>query len=199
MPRHPSVNYSTPPGLSGDYFRCDRLAGFWSVESCAKRWAAATKGGETAASYLSCRNCPIGAAHAGQACDNPEYHRRVCVRCDGPAVARFVHGLYCQSCVNRQYEIAKGRDGRGHPPHPLDIFWSLDREAVKSKLLRVHSGLSLGIVVEGGVVVRHGIAAATSLEAVRVVMHKEPRKVAFCWVPAHPVQSFEPDLFAAAC
>lgn len=115
------VNYFSIPGAPGEYFVCPRYHGkaTLSVTSCAAQWQRAKSGGEEARIRLhACVNCPIGARHAGVEDFKPKSEiqtSKVCVRCHRPA-ARIIHKRLCVSCVNRQYEIEKGRNARGNKP-----------------------------------------------------------------------------------
>jgi hypothetical protein len=173
---HPAVQYETKEGLPGEYFRCERLRGSLSVASCAQRWRTAKDPKNEV--YGMCRGCPIGAAHAGQVCDNPEQGRKVCVRCDEPTT-RLIHGLYCPSCINRQYEVEKGRNGKGTAPQPVDRFFLGDATEVVSKTVVVHRA-SLRVVEGEHFRLWNGFRVADMQEAAKVVIRKSPQRVMFC-------------------
>jgi hypothetical protein len=172
---HPAVRYETKEGLPGEYFRCERLRGSLSAVSCAQRWRAARDPKNEV--YGMCRGCPIGAAHAGQVCDNPEQGRKVCVRCDQPTT-RLIHGLYCPSCINRQYEVEKGRNGKGAPPHPVERFFLVDATEVVSKVVAIHP-VSLRIADGGRIRLLSGLRVADMQEAAKTVIRRSPQRVQF--------------------
>jgi hypothetical protein len=69
-----------------------------------------------------CRDCPIGAANAGVAVRAPQATAsakpmHICPRCGRVGCQRLIpsRGI-CVSCYNREREIERGRDRRGHIP-----------------------------------------------------------------------------------
>ncbi|HEX5678717.1 MAG TPA: hypothetical protein VFX91_12195 [Alcanivorax sp.] len=126
------VEYFKIPNAPGEYFRCPRYHGnaTLSVTACAAQFNRTRTGGEDARIRLhACVNCPIGAQHAGIENFKPKtalQTSKLCTRCHRPA-SRIIHGRLCVSCVNRQYEIQKGKNARGNKPsqcpalHPLHV------------------------------------------------------------------------------
>lgn len=104
------------PGVK--YFRCERLRATLPVESCGKMWRQANHHHDE--NRLSCRCCPIGAAHAGEtaASLSPLKGTPICARCHRRA-DRLVGKHLCVSCKNREYEWLKGRNAKGSKPIKL--------------------------------------------------------------------------------
>jgi hypothetical protein len=98
-------------------FQCDRYSGGLrlTADACATRWRKA-KGAAVFDSCYPCRGCSTGATNAGEVQAAPQAPGTLCVRC-GRIGQRMIHsqGL-CRSCYNREREIARGADRRGHPP-----------------------------------------------------------------------------------
>jgi len=112
-----------------------------------------------------CVGCAIGAAHAGDTA--PQKKERVvgsltCARCHQQA-ARLVCGGICVSCKNREWEVAKGKNAKGLPPHPVDRFW--DDEGPDTKVLVMHR-VELSVSVDGKARPVVMNAVADTLEAV---------------------------------
>lgn len=101
-------------------FRCERLKATLQVSACSTRWTEAnTKG---AAERLDlCKNCQLGAKHAGvgEISLSPLRGMSVCARCH-QGTTRLVHKHLCVSCYNRQREYLIGRNAKGSAPvkHP---------------------------------------------------------------------------------
>lgn len=116
-----SIEYFEITGAPGKYFKCPRYHGgaTLSVAACAAQWRRASKADDEARIRLhACINCPTGANHAGVpdfTPQNPIKTGKICARCHRTA-SRIIHGRICVSCVNRQYEIQKGRNARGNKP-----------------------------------------------------------------------------------
>jgi hypothetical protein len=73
-----------------------------------------------------CHGCDIGAKHAGEsasAAADTDGVGLICVRCHRTA-ARFVRGLVCISCYNREREVHVGVNARGKPPVRLAKPWA---------------------------------------------------------------------------
>lgn len=113
------------PGVQ--MFRCERHHATMQPKRCADMWRQAN--GRGAPERLdACRNCPIGAEHAGvrEISLSPLRGMSICARCHQGAT-RLIRGHLCVSCYNRQREYLLGRNARGsapkmHPPlHPLEI------------------------------------------------------------------------------
>ena len=117
-------------------FTCDRMRATLSPAACAD--------GFKNARNLSCARCPTGASHvavasapaarpadlqhqseAGRPYNHRERHgyflpfRRpggqVCIRCQAQVLRRIGPGL-CVSCLNRQAELQRGKNGKGTFP-----------------------------------------------------------------------------------
>jgi hypothetical protein len=108
------VGYFKIDGAPGDYFRCAPYATTMSVPSCASMYMA--EKGCRDGRHPHCNGCAVGATHAGdtQAPSSRICGSKLCPRCHRPA-SRIVRGL-CVSCVNRQYEIEKGKNAKGTKP-----------------------------------------------------------------------------------
>lgn len=108
-------------------FRCERRHATLRVEACGQMWLAANDRG--APERLDqCRNCTIGAKHAGvgEISLSPLRGMSICARCDQGAT-RLVRKHICVSCYNREREYLIGKNAKGsipkmHPPlHDLSI------------------------------------------------------------------------------
>ena len=122
----PQVEYRVIiPGQQ--HFDCAPLRATLSTEACALRWNAAREAEEERRDRLiSCKRCPVGAAHfeAHQQHDRAEpptqpLERKpprasVCVRCGKPS-DRLVGGELCVSDFNREREWLRGYNARGNP------------------------------------------------------------------------------------
>jgi len=102
-----------------ELFTCPKYPGELRLTSraCAQSWRKALHPvpGEPAA---ICHGCTIGAEYAGEsvaACRTDDGLNQLCVRCTRYA-SRFVFGVVCVSCYNREREIAINRNARGKPP-----------------------------------------------------------------------------------
>lgn len=119
---HPHADFATL-----QVFTCDRLSCVLTKEACAANYTRTN-------APISCKGCPIGAAHAGgQRYRNESGIHTAselalglsCVRCERNEhtatrfTARFRlvrnHTL-CISCVNREYECVKGKNSKGATP-----------------------------------------------------------------------------------
>ncbi|BCP56239.1 hypothetical protein K32_48560 [Kaistia sp. 32K] len=115
------VEYFTYPELPDrQFFRCDRRKASLQVTACAGMWVEAN--GKAAPERLDqCRNCPLGAKHAGvgEISLSPLRGMSICARCEQGAT-RLVRKHLCISCYNREREFLKGRNARGSAPvkHP---------------------------------------------------------------------------------
>lgn len=131
------TQYFEMPELPGrTMFLCERRKATLQVESCASMWRLAND--RNAPERLDqCRNCPLGAKHAGvgeiSLC--PLRGASICGRCHA-GTTRLIRKHLCVSCVNREYEYRKGRNARGtvpvtHPPlAPIEIrYLAGDRPA----------------------------------------------------------------------
>lgn len=104
------------PGVS--YFACEKLRAKFPVETCADMWRKANRGTiEERELRSACKNCPIGATHAGEPISSisPLRNTKLCGRCRRPS-RRLVHKHLCVSCFNRQAEFLKGKNAKGCAP-----------------------------------------------------------------------------------
>ncbi|MGF6806057.1 hypothetical protein OKW30_001183 [Paraburkholderia sp. Clong3] len=101
------------------HFHCDRLRATLSTDACGHRWK--TAGEATAGTrWLTCKNCHVGARHAGELDANPSpiKGRKICARCHVLAT-RLIHKHLCVSCYNRQREQMIGKNAKGTKPIKL--------------------------------------------------------------------------------
>ncbi len=104
-----------------EMFRCDRLNMTLSKPGCARLWLSANSGSAPAAweGRLGCRNCPLGALHAGKTVEAAtaltDALRNICPRCERVA-SRMIGGELCVSCYNRAREVRIGRNAKGGRP-----------------------------------------------------------------------------------
>uniref|UniRef100_A0AAU6W275 Uncharacterized protein n=1 Tax=Pseudomonas phage Touem01 TaxID=3138548 RepID=A0AAU6W275_9VIRU len=119
--QHSGTTYFEHPLMPGrPMFRCDGMRADLQVEKCAEMWREAN--GKTPPERLAkCRNCPIGAAHAGEAEFDVSVLRGsgICSRCHRGGM-RLIGADICVSCWNRAREVVVGRNAKGKPPsiHP---------------------------------------------------------------------------------
>lgn len=108
--------YFSRDGLLGSFFACAPLAATLSTATCAARFNEA----QSRERFFACKNCPVGAHHAGKPppIRSPLNSKRVCARCLRQA-PRVVWGRWCVSCFNRQQEVIKGRNAKGAAPKKL--------------------------------------------------------------------------------
>lgn len=114
----PGVAYFENPLLPGRrMFRCERLSASLQVSSCAAMWTEANGDGPGAERLARCRQCQVGAEHAGVADANmsPLRGTSICSRCHRTDL-RLIGGNVCVSCQNRAYEQIKGRNAKGRAP-----------------------------------------------------------------------------------
>lgn len=115
------MDYFTLPELPDQpMFQCDTLRATLKVENCASMWRDAN-GKNPPERLAKCRNCPIGAEHAGEGVISVSSLRGsgICARCHRGGM-RLVGSDICVSCWNRAREVARGRNAKGKPPkiHP---------------------------------------------------------------------------------
>lgn len=111
------VDYIKIAGAPGDYFRCAPYGSTMSVAGCASMYMA--EKGCRDGRHPHCNGCAVGAGHAGDTAvvSSGVYGSKLCPRCHRSA-SRIVRGL-CVSCLNRQYEVEKGRNAKGTRPVKL--------------------------------------------------------------------------------
>jgi hypothetical protein len=122
------ITYFMRPEIPGvQYFQCDKLLASLSVKSCADMWRSATMAGNER--LTRCKNCTVGAGHAGEAeaSVSPLRGAIVCARCHETG-RRLVAKHLCVSCYNRQLEIIKNQNARGVAPSRLA---PLNRRSIK--------------------------------------------------------------------
>lgn len=100
------------------FFRCEAQRATLSTEACAGMWREGNHGGIE--KRATCRRCPMGAEHAGEALASlsPLRGTLTCARCHRPAL-RLIQGHVCVSCKNREYEVVKGANAKGTRPIKL--------------------------------------------------------------------------------
>lgn len=143
----PDLAYEDVLGLK--MFDCDRLSARLNTKSCAARWEKAQnpENGFEAERLSQCKDCIIGAMHAGK--DYVKYSRfygmRLCSSC-GNGATRILSGSLCVSCYNRRREMKIGKNARGNFPSRLmserplrSIHVRVERNGVASS--SVHSGV----------------------------------------------------------
>ena len=148
-----------------EQFHCPHLLADLTRRGCADLF--------TRSANLCCNGCPTGKLHAGAPRPEP-YHPssqldpcstgpvwrhmvgRPCVRCERSTFRIIGPGL-CVSCLNRQYEIISGRNGKGQPPilvikqvsrFVLLIAGDIDKRAGKSGCNPTVLPISGGALVE---------------------------------------------------
>lgn len=110
------VEYFSMPEVPGrTFFRCEVHRATLSKDACANNWRQANHEGSEQRS--SCRLCPIGAEHAGEAdaSMSPLKGTNTCARCHRFA-DRLIGAHVCVSCKNREYELVRGRNAKGSKP-----------------------------------------------------------------------------------
>lgn len=174
------VEYTTIEiaGQAVRLFRCPTYRCDLSPISCAGRFMGAQnltdKAGMGHPAY-ECKHCPIGAQHAGVHSLKPK-RRAECLRC-GQWAHKLVRGLLCVSCFNRQSEVLKGKDRRGHPPKVTIKFWDTGPAREPGRIPAV---FTFAVEIEG-VGIREFVAAKPreALEqASRLYFKGEPLRMA---------------------
>jgi hypothetical protein len=104
------------------HFYCDRLRATLSTDACGHRWKIASEA-TVDTRWLTCKNCHIGACHAGELHANFSTikGRRICARCHVLAT-RLIHKHLCVSCYNRQREQLVGKNAKGTKPVKLALL-----------------------------------------------------------------------------
>ena len=150
----PAIVYFENPLLPGKaMFRCEKLSASLQVSVCAGMWEQANGAGSCVERLARCKQCVVGAGHAGADDVNmsPLRGSATCSRCHRTDL-RLIGGNVCVGCKNREYEWINGRNARGKPPetHPV-----LERRCVRysvggevKTLSRAHTASSGELVVE---------------------------------------------------
>ena len=110
------MDYFENPLLPGKpMFRCERIRGTLTVQSCAQMWRKEHEDGEGV--HHACRLCPTGSVHAGEvaASLSPLKGTLTCSRCHRKA-PRLICGMHCPSCYNRSREALRGWNAKGTKP-----------------------------------------------------------------------------------
>ncbi|MFM2006162.1 MAG: Bordetella phage vB BbrM, partial [Pseudomonadota bacterium] len=127
----------TIAGQSVRLFRCPTYRCDLSPNACAERFRLAQNltdiAGVGHAAFL-CKRCPIGAQHAGKSIKPRRSHQ--CLRC-GSWSPKLVRGLVCVPCYNRQQEVMRGQDRRGHRPKAVVRFWDASPSKVLGQIPQV--------------------------------------------------------------
>jgi hypothetical protein len=128
------VAYTSIEGCQRKFFRCSAYGCTMSTEACAGRFQAAqTAKDEALFPIEKCRQCAIGAVHAGTSVVHRSriFERKICPRCL-KGTTRIIGGRRCVSCYNREREMRIGRNRKGtplvrvRPLHPVSIGYSVD-------------------------------------------------------------------------
>jgi len=115
-----TLRYFEFPELAGRlHFHCDRLHANLSTSACGDRWTIAGTA-STDVRWVTCKNCRVGALHAGELDANPSPFRgvKLCARCHQTAT-RLIGKHLCASCYNRQREQIVGMNAKGTAPIKL--------------------------------------------------------------------------------
>lgn len=116
------IAYFTIPELpQRPMFVCARRSATLQVSSCAQLWEQENNSKRSPECSTLCRNCPIGAHHAGKgdAAQSALCGIPICARCERTGLRLIGHDI-CVSCWNRERELVIGRNARGRKPlnHP---------------------------------------------------------------------------------
>ena len=158
------IDYFTIPELpEKPLFKCERRSATIQPGTCASMWREAN-GKHPPERCLACKNCRIGAHHAGEGDVSLSQFRgaTICGRCHRIGM-RLVAGHLCVSCWNREREYLIGRNRRGIPP------------ATHPELHRI----SVSGVVIGEVKVWQLVHAVSVLEGIVAVLRDCPKRVVF--------------------
>lgn len=150
----PAIVYFENALLPGKaMFRCDKLSASLQVSACAAMWAQANEQSHSVERLFRCKQCVVGAHHAGSDDVNmsPLRGSATCARCNRTDL-RLIGGNICVGCKNREYEWINGKNARGKPPqtHPV-----LERRCVRysvggevKTLSRTNTASAAELVVE---------------------------------------------------
>lgn len=101
-----------------ELFECKVRKARLTKKGCAGQWTAAQQlKPEPWESRWHCRSCQTGAVSAGVSQPNhkDEALAKLCPRC-GRLTDRMIKGKLCISCYNREREVARGKNRKGHIP-----------------------------------------------------------------------------------
>lgn len=117
------MEYFENPLLPGKkMFRCERLTASLQVTACSGMWLEANTGDHSPERLFRCKQCPLGAVHAGVDDANMSALKGtgICSRCNRTDL-RLIGANICVGCKNREYEWVKGKNAKGKPPahHPV--------------------------------------------------------------------------------
>ena len=101
-----------------ELFECSARKARLTKRGCSGQWfAAQATAPEPWESRWHCRNCAVGAENSGM--DQPKHLdealSKLCPRC-GRLSDRMIKGKLCVSCYNREREVARGKNRKGHVP-----------------------------------------------------------------------------------
>lgn len=150
-------------GFPKTMFRCNVLKATMSVDACAANWRRApTLKADQITGTHQCRDCPIGATHAGEhhVFRSPIFGSSLCPRCRRGG-ARMVGDRLCISDYNRQLEFRKQRNGKGTVPQ-----FRFDRRRV-------------GVIIKGAYVELSDDYTVDAVELALQVLRTVPARVAF--------------------
>lgn len=116
------IDYFVIPELPNvQMFTCAKRRASLQVASCADMWLEANQQRIAPERLDLCKNCPLGAEHAGvkDVSLSPLRGVSVCARCQ-LGTTRLVKHHLCVSCYNREREFLIGKNSRGNKPvmHP---------------------------------------------------------------------------------
>ena len=102
-------------------FKCPKRAATLRTTACADMWKSANYQRDAPERLDLCKNCALGAEHAGvkYVSLSPLRGVNICGRCQRNAT-RLIHRHLCVSCYNREREYLIGKNARGAAPkmHP---------------------------------------------------------------------------------
>lgn len=160
-------------------FRCDKLHGTMQVTACGERWKVANSD-DADGVHSGCKNCPIGARHAGvgEINQSPLRGALVCARCHR-GTTRLIHRHLCVSCYNRQRELIHGRNARGSVPKKIK---PLEKRRV-------------ALCVDGKVKIRESEYTADHVELIVAELRDNIKPVAFGFKPGRTGKWVQRELF----
>ncbi len=133
-----------------DVFFCEKLTATLKLETCKDR--------HLSGKYHICKNCGLGAEHAGVSQTIDLSH--VCSRC-GNFASRLILKRLCLSCYNRTLEVELGKNRRGNAPRlkiePATVNLVATTHKTQAPLVKVSSlsELYLDAARQGLSVIRH--------------------------------------------